>query len=86
MECFRTVQKNGGKENNSKLRENVILQYLEKYYSIEFSSKGGRPPKTPNPLRLTERYFIDIIPATASKANATKVVLFVTQNGRKGEK
>lgn len=70
--AFVLFKKKGGVSSNSKFRENVIKQYLENYHSKEFSSKGGRPSTTPNPLRLTARHFIETIPPTAAKQNTAR--------------
>jgi len=53
-------------------RMNLIDEYIENYHSPNFSAKGGRPSKTPNPMRLTERHFLKSIPVTENKMRPTK--------------
>lgn len=64
--------KNGGSMTHLEYRIKLIEEYVEKYHIPDFSSKGGRPSKTPNPMRLKERHFLKSIPVTGSKSRPTK--------------
>lgn len=85
--AFVLFVKSGGKFSNLKFREKLIEQYLEKYHTPEFASKGGRPSITPNPLRLTERHFIELLPPTESKMNASKrCIVCCSKTNERGKK
>ncbi|KAG8239416.1 hypothetical protein J437_LFUL017946 [Ladona fulva] len=63
------VQKTGGRKTALEYRFPVIEKMVEKYHSPEMSPKQGRPGTSNNSLRLTERHFPDIVPATGKKSN-----------------
>lgn len=68
---FILYQKNGGTSDNLKFRKSLIEDLIIKY-SDKHISKRGRP-KTPGPLRLTERHFPEYIPPTEKKQNASRL-------------
>ncbi|XP_022251164.1 piggyBac transposable element-derived protein 4-like isoform X2 [Limulus polyphemus] len=79
--------KTGGQRKHLEYRIVVIEKMIEKYHLPQFSSKGVRPGTTPNPLRLTERHFPDIIPATEKKTNPTRqCAVCSTQRDSKGKR
>lgn len=64
--------KSGGTLSNLLYRLSVVEKIMESHHSEEMKPKHGRPSSTMNPLRLTERHFLDYIPATGKKANPTR--------------
>lgn len=70
--AFVLYTKQVGSISSLEFRLQLIDEYIETYHNPEYSSKGVRPSKTPNPLRLTERHFLEPIPSTVKKATPTK--------------
>ncbi|GFV16378.1 piggyBac transposable element-derived protein 4, partial [Trichonephila clavipes] len=56
---FCVVQKNGGKDSPLQFRMDIVDCLIERYGKV--SGKKGRPALQPNPMRLTERHFLEVI-------------------------
>lgn len=68
--AFVLYQKNGGKYSHLNYRLDLVDRLIEKYGSV--NKTKGRPGILPNPLRLTERHFLDIIPSNEKKLRPTR--------------
>ncbi|GIY03723.1 piggyBac transposable element-derived protein 4 [Caerostris darwini] len=66
MELICCHRKNGGKNTQLEFRLDLIDRVIEKYHS-GLNFHRGRPGSVPNPLRLTERHFLEIIAPTDKK-------------------
>lgn len=82
---FILYQKNGGKRDNLDYRMCLVERLVESYNSGMSSSKRGRPSATPSPLRLTERHFPKICPATEKKKNASRMCVVCSKNKKRKE-
>lgn len=65
--------KHGGNLSPLQFRSKLVSQIIEKYgCDTESWQRGGRPSTSENPFRLVERHFPSYVPATNSKANASR--------------
>ncbi|KAG8233268.1 hypothetical protein J437_LFUL009978, partial [Ladona fulva] len=69
---FILYKKTGGKCVHLDYRLDVIEKMIEVYHPSVTSPKVGGPLAGPQPRRLTERHFPDVIPATEKKVNPTR--------------
>lgn len=69
---FVLFRKSGGTDSHLDFRLNLIEKLLNKYLPSVDLTTPGRPASTPQPSRLRERHFPDLISATGSKSNPTK--------------
>lgn len=69
---FILYKKSGGQLSSLLYRLSVIENIIGSYHSDSMKPKSGRPSQTMNPLRLTERHFLDYIPITGKKSNPTR--------------
>jgi len=76
--------KTGGTMSSLEYRLKLIETYVENYFSAEMGPKSGRPSTTHNPLRLSERHFIEHIPPTDKKEFPTRrcIVCSSKKDGR----
>lgn len=57
----------------AKFQLSVVHQLLERYHTPKMKPKGGRPSTSVDtPLRLTQRHFPGLVPATIKKQNPTR--------------
>ncbi|GFT88760.1 hypothetical protein TNCV_906041 [Trichonephila clavipes] len=65
------------------------FRITEKYHSVEFSAKRGRPSSKHHslPSRLSRSHFVDYIPPTERKSNPTRqCIIFCLKRDIKGKK
>ncbi|GFX61709.1 piggyBac transposable element-derived protein 4 [Trichonephila clavipes] len=65
VEYFCVVQKNGGKDSHLQFRMDIVDCLIERYGEV--SGKKGRPALQHNPMRLTERHFLEVIAPSEKK-------------------
>lgn len=70
MECFYFVQKLGGKYSHLNFRLDLVDRLIERHGTV--NEKKGRPGILPNPVRLTERHFLEVIQPTEKKLRLTR--------------
>lgn len=68
--AFVLYQKHGGKYSNLNFRLDLVDRLIERHGTV--NERIGRPGILPNPLRLTERHFLEVIPATEKKLRPTR--------------
>lgn len=68
--AFVLYQKHGGKYSHLNFRLDLIDRLIERHGIV--NERIGRPEILPNPLRLTERHFLEVIPATEKKLRPTR--------------
>ncbi|XP_035214082.1 piggyBac transposable element-derived protein 4-like [Stegodyphus dumicola] len=79
--------KSGGKRSHLQYRTKIIENIIEKYHSVEFSAKKGRPSADHPPSRLSERHFVDYIPPTEKKSNPTRqCIICCSKRDSRGKK
>ncbi|XP_035217648.1 piggyBac transposable element-derived protein 4-like [Stegodyphus dumicola] len=79
--------KSGGKRSHLQYRTKIIENIIEKYHSVEFSAKKGRPSADHPPSRLSERHFVDYIPPTEKKSNPRRqCIICCSKRDSRGKK
>ncbi|XP_023244129.1 piggyBac transposable element-derived protein 4-like [Centruroides sculpturatus] len=67
---------NGGRMEHLQFKINIIERIIEEYHTETRVTRHGQPrtsgPRTPGPLRLMERHFPDLLPATDRKKAPTR--------------
>ncbi|XP_067121649.1 piggyBac transposable element-derived protein 4-like [Centruroides vittatus] len=68
---FVLYKKNGGSMDHLEFRINIVEKIIQEYHTETRVIRHGRPrtsgPRTPGLLRLTERHFPNLLPATDKK-------------------
>ncbi|GBM28228.1 PiggyBac transposable element-derived protein 4 [Araneus ventricosus] len=68
--AFVLYQKHGGKYSHLNFRLDIIDRLIERHGTV--NEKKGRPGILPNPLRLTERHFLEVIGPSDKKLRPTR--------------
>lgn len=63
--AYVLYKRNGGKDSHLLFRLEIVDRLIERHAHV--TDRIGRPGLLPNPMRLTERHFLEIIPPTEKK-------------------